>query len=120
MCYQYFYNGGGVVIGDVNGDGLLDVCFFFNIGVFCLYFNQGGMKFCEVKNVGFDLFVKVIWNIGISMVDVNGDGYLDIYFCCLGNLQLANCMNLFYINKGDGIFKEWVVLFGLNDLGYFI
>lgn len=120
MRYQYFYNGGGVAIGDVNGDGLPDVCFSSNTGAPRLYLNQGGMKFREAKNAGLDLPAKATWNTGISMVDVNGDGHLDIYLCRSGNLQLANRMNLLYINKGDGTFKERAALFGLNDPGYSI
>ncbi|NRA50072.1 MAG: CRTAC1 family protein, partial [Phaeodactylibacter sp.] len=63
---------------------------------------------------------KSTWNTGISMVDVNGDGHLDIYLCRSGNLKLANRMNLLFINKGDGTFKERAASFGLNDPGYSI
>lgn len=118
MRYQYYYNGGGVAIGDVNGDGLPDVCFSSNTSAPRLYLNQGGMAFREAKNAGLELPAKATWNTGISMVDVNGDGHLDIYLCRSGNLQLTNRMNLLYINKGDGTFKERAALFGLNDPGY--
>lgn len=119
LRYQYYYNGGGVAIGDVNGDSLPDVCFSSNIGAPVLYLNQGNMKFQKAgPDVGLNLPGGVSWNTGISMVDINADGWLDIYLCRSGNLQEVNRSNLLFINQRNGTFKERSAFYGLDDSGY--
>ncbi len=121
LRYQYYYNGGGVAIGDVNGDELPDICFSANTAPPKLYLNKGNMQFEDVsERAGLSIPGKVSWNTGISMADVNGDGHLDIYLCRSGNLQAENRSNLLYINRGDGTFSQQAALYGLNDPGYSI
>lgn len=119
LRYQYYYNGGGVAVGDINQDGLPDICFSSNTAAPQLYLNQGGFKFQLVPaSAGLALPGKVSWNTGISMIDINADGLLDIYQCRSGNLQEANRRNLLFINKGDGTFSEEGARYGIDDPGY--
>ena len=76
--YRNFYNGGGVAIGDINNDGLADVFFTSNLGENKLFLNKGNLKFQDVsKKAGVDL--PKSWSTGVNMIDINGDGLLDIY-----------------------------------------
>lgn len=76
--YGYFYNGGGVSIGDLNNDNLPDIYFTGNMVGSHLYINQGDFKFAEIaKEAG--VFAEGLWNTGTTMADVNADGFLDIY-----------------------------------------
>lgn len=121
LRYQYYYNGGGVAIGDVNQDGLPDVCFSGNTTAPKLYLNQGNMQFQKVsESSGLRLPGRVSWSTGITMVDINADGLLDIYLCRSGNLQEANRRNLLYVNRGDGTFSEEAARYGIDDPGYSI
>lgn len=121
LRYQYYYNGGGLAIGDVNQDGLPDICFSGNTSAPKLYLNQGNMQFQQVPEAsGLQLPGRVSWNTGISMIDINADGLLDIYQCRSGNLQEENRRNLLYINRGDGTFSEEAARYGLDDPGYSI
>ena len=78
--YLYFYNGGGVSVGDINNDGLIDIYFSSNQGPNKLFLNKGKMVFEDIsKKSGLESLGS--WKTGISMVDINGDGLLDIYVC---------------------------------------
>ena len=116
------YNGGGVGIGDFNGDGLMDIYFAGNMVSNKLYLNKGSMKFDDitaVANVGGD----GRWSTGVSVVDINADGLPDIYVSCSFRKDKNQRTNLLYINQGvnkDGIptFKESAAAYGLADTGF--
>ncbi|HEY6899842.1 MAG TPA: VCBS repeat-containing protein [Puia sp.] len=117
LNYEYFYNGGGVAVGDINGDGLEDLFFTANSGTCKLYVNLGGFKFKDVtKEAGVEGRAGA-WKTGVMMADVNGDGLLDIYLCYSGrNPSLRG--NQLFINQGNLHFKEQAAEYGLDDAGY--
>lgn len=115
---EYLYNGGGVAVGDVNNDGLLDLYFTGNMVSSRLYLNKGNLKFEDVTEqakVG-----TTTWANGASMVDINQDGHTDIYVCIGGtkNTPEKDRANLLFINNGDGTFTEQAKKYGLADSGY--
>lgn len=117
FSYRNFYNGGGVAIGDINNDGLADVFFTANMGENKLYLNRGNWKFEDVtqrsglKNQGK-------WGTGVVMVDLNADGWLDIYVCYAGFQSGIGQENELYLNNRDGTFTEAAKEYGLADGGY--
>ncbi|WP_183564094.1 VCBS repeat-containing protein [Mucilaginibacter sp. SP1R1] len=120
MNYEYEYNGAGVAVGDVNGDGLPDIYFTGNQTGNKLYLNKGNLKFEDITDKA-GVPGKASWATGVTMADVNGDGLLDIYVCYSGNGDIASRANLLYINRGvkDGIpsFKEEAAEFGIDAPG---
>ncbi|WP_158826757.1 VCBS repeat-containing protein [Mucilaginibacter lacusdianchii] len=116
FSYRNYYNGGGVAIGDVNNDGLNDVFFTANQGDNKLFINKGNWKF---KDVTLQAGVKgsKYWSTGVTMADVNGDGWLDIYVCNSGNKYGQKTDNELFINQRNGTFKEEAAQYGLNDKG---
>ncbi|HZY35490.1 MAG TPA: VCBS repeat-containing protein [Mucilaginibacter sp.] len=114
--YRNFYNGGGVAIGDVNNDGKPDIFFTSNQGECKLYINEGNWKFKDVT-AGSGLNKYHRWHTGVTMVDINGDGWLDIYISNSGGLGNADRRNELYINQKDGTFKEEAEQYGLADPG---
>ncbi|NJB36475.1 VCBS repeat-containing protein [Croceivirga sp. JEA036] len=118
LNYPYIYNGGGVAIGDINNDGLEDVYLSANQNSNALYLNQGNFKFKEVtKKAGLE--DSTGWTTGISMVDINADGYLDIYVCKSGKIDVpSQRANKLYINNGDLTFTEAAKEYGLADTGF--
>ncbi len=115
--YLYFYNGGGVATGDVNNDGLLDVYFVSNQGENKLYLNKGNFKFEDIsKSAGIESLGE--WKTGVSMVDINGDGYLDIYQNRLGGYKNIRGKNELFINNGDLTFTESAKEYGLDFEGF--
>ncbi len=114
--YRNFYNGGGVAIGDVNNDGRPDVFFTANQGNNHLYLNKGNWQFEDVtRRAGVQGIHK--WHTGVTMADVNGDGWLDIYVCNSGDINGDSRANELYINQHDGTFKEEAAQYGLDDKG---
>jgi hypothetical protein len=97
--YRNFYNGGGVAIGDVNGDSLPDLFFTANMGPNKLYLNKGQFQFEDVSEKA-GIQKKGKWSTGVSMADVNGDGRLDIYVCNSGDVKGDSRQNELYINQG--------------------
>ncbi|HAP63717.1 MAG TPA: hypothetical protein DCR93_30920 [Cytophagales bacterium] len=120
--YLYFYNGGGVSAGDVNGDGLVDLYFTANQHHNALYLNQGDFKFKEVTETA-GVAGMGGWTTGVTMADVNADGKLDIYVSQLGDYQHISGRNQLYINQGnnaEGVptFKNEARAFGLELRGF--
>src|SRR5436190_1836365 len=119
--YIYFYNGSGVGTGDFNNDGKPDLFFGSNQGRNHLYLNQGKMKFTDVTNEAH-IPDDGGWTTGISVVDINNDGLLDIYVCRVGNFETLHSKNLLLINKGikNGVpsFDDEAPAYGLDFSGF--
>ena len=115
--YRNYYNGGGVALGDVNNDGLLDIYLTGNLVPNRLYLNEGGMKFTDVTEEA-GVAGNRAWSTGVSMADVNSDGWLDIYVCNSGDIEGDNKQNELFINNGDGTFTEQAEAYGLADRGF--
>jgi len=115
--YRNFYNGGGVAIGDINNDGLLDVYLTSNMNQNKLYLNKGNFLFEDITESAKVGGTKA-WSTGVSMVDINADGFLDIYVCNSGDVKGDNKQNEFFINNGDMTFTERAEELGLDDKGY--
>ncbi len=120
LMYEYFYNGGGVAVGDLNGDGLDDLYFTANMVSNKLYLNKGGMKFEDVTVVSGVSGREKPWKTGVTMADVNGDGKLDIYVCYSGNVSPESLKNQLFINKGPNsagvpVFEEMAEAYGLAN-----
>ncbi|MDP5158961.1 MAG: VCBS repeat-containing protein [Flaviramulus sp.] len=115
--YRNFYNGGGVAIGDINNDGLQDVYLTSNLNQNKLYLNKGNFKFEDITEKALVGGTKA-WSTGVSMVDINADGYLDIYVCNSGDVKGDNKQNEFFINNGDLTFTDKASELGLDDKGF--
>ncbi|WP_299109260.1 VCBS repeat-containing protein [uncultured Winogradskyella sp.] len=113
LDYLYHYNGGGVAIGDINNDGLSDLFFTSNQQENALYLNKGNLKFEDISEKA-SIQGHSTWNTGVSMADVNGDGFLDIYVCAVVGTNGFRGANELYINNGDLTFTEKAKDFGLD------
>jgi enediyne biosynthesis protein E4 len=114
----YVYNGAGVALGDIDNDGLPDMYFAGNMVTSRLYLNKGQMKFEDITTragVGTNR-----WATGVTMADVNSDGYLDIYVSVSGPgwSKGAQRTNLLFINNGNRTFTEEAARYGVADTGF--
>src|SRR5436189_2841149 len=114
--YLYYYNGGGVAAGDIDGDGLFDLYFTSNLGANRLYRNLGNFRFADIT-ARAGVADSVGWKSGVTMADVNGDGRLDIYVSGVNYLAMSG-RNVLYINNGDGTFTDRAEEYGLGFSGY--
>jgi len=115
--YRNFYNGGGVAIGDINNDSLPDVYFTSNQEQNKLYLNLGNFQFEDITEKA-EVGGTKPWSTGVSMVDINADGHLDIYVCNSGDIKGENKQNELFINNGDQTFTERAVEYNLADKGF--
>ena len=115
--YRNFYNGAGVGIGDINNDGLPDIYFTANRKKNMLFLNKGDFKFDDIsKSAGVE--GEKSWSTGVTMVDINADGFLDIYVCNAGNVKGDDQKNELFINNGDLTFTESAEEYNLADSGF--
>ncbi|MFS4416006.1 VCBS repeat-containing protein [Maribacter sp. 2307ULW6-5] len=115
--YRNYYNGGGVAIGDIDNDGLPDIFFTANQEKNRLFLNKGNFTFEDITDSAGVGGTRP-WSTGVTMADVNADGYLDIYVCNSGDLQGENKQNELFINQQDGTFKEMAAAHNLDDKGF--
>lgn len=120
--FDYIYNGGGVAIGDFNADGRPDIFFTGNTVSNRLYLNQGDWKFRDVTEAA-GLLREGVWSEGVTVVDINNDGYLDIYVSVSNREDSAFSPNMLYVHQGlnaDGVpvFEEMAAAYGIDDRGY--
>ena len=105
LDYLYYYNGGGVALGDINNDGLLDIFLSANQEKNKLFINKGNLEFEDITAKS-NVSGNSSWNTGAVMGDINGDGLLDIYVCAVVGVNGFYGYNELYINNGDETFTE--------------
>lgn len=115
--YLYYYNGGGVAIGDINNDGLEDIYLSANQTPDRLYLNLGNLKFKDITEEA-GMVLDSTWSTGVTMEDINNDGFLDIYVSKVGNYKSLKAHNLLYINNGNNSFTESSSQYGLDFSGF--
>lgn len=120
--YMYFYNGGGVGAGDLNNDGLVDLCFTSNLKENKLYLNKGGLKFEDITQKS-NFKSNKGWSTGVSIVDINQDGKLDIYISQVGDYVGLKGQNLLYVcqkitPEGIPVYEELSKEYGLDLRGF--
>lgn len=118
--YLYFFNGGGVAAGDLNNDQLPDLFFTSNQSANQLYLNEGNLHFENISTTA-GIATQVNWSTGVTMADVNSDGWMDIYVCEVGNYKGLNGRNKLYLNNGDAeqlSFTESATAYGLDHAGF--
>lgn len=115
--FMHLYMGAGVATGDINNDGLPDLFFNSNMEANQLYLNKGGLKFEDIsQSAGINDAEG--FTTGVTMADVNGDGWLDIYVCKSGWYEDPSMkQNLLFINNKNSTFTESAAQYGLNDIG---
>ena len=116
--YSYIYNGAGVAVGDINNDGLEDLYFTSNQNSNKLYLNKGDFEFEDITEKALVIDNKG-WTTGVTMIDINNDGWLDIYVCKSGSLESHDLRkNKLYINQHNNTFKESAGDYGLDHFGF--
>jgi enediyne biosynthesis protein E4 len=114
LNFEYLYNGGGVAIGDINNDDLPDIYFTATFGSNKLYLNKGNLKFEDITDKA-GVSAKSGFKTGVTMADVNGDGFLDIFVCKTSKSDDGQKNNLLFINNGNLTFTESALKYGLED-----
>jgi hypothetical protein len=117
FLFRNYYNGGGVAIGDINNDGLADVFMTSNLGENKLYLNKGNFKFEDITAKA-GIVQDSMWSTGVVMVDINNDGWLDIYVCNSGHMVSGHRRNQLFINNHNGTFTENAAKYGLDISAY--
>ena len=117
FSYRNFYNGGGAAIGDINNDGLADVFLTSNMGDNKLYLNKGNFQFEDITEEAGVAGTK-FWSTGVVLVDINADGWLDIYVCNAGYKEGEKPEKELFINNKNLTFTEQAAAYGLNEDGY--
>src|SRR5438874_3515099 len=114
----YVYNGAGVAVGDIDNDGLPDIFFAGNMVSSRLYLNKGNMRFEDITRSEGVMTNR--WATGVTLVDINNDGYLDIYVSVSGPpwSKPQERANLLFINNGDHTFTEAAARYGIADTGF--
>jgi len=123
LMYEYFYNGGGVAIADFNGDDNLDIYLTSNMEENKMFLNRGDLKFEDISNTSKVKGRKGPWKTGVTSVDINGDGRMDLYVCYSGKVKENSRRNQLFLNMGNNengvpIFTEVAGLYGLDSSGY--
>ena len=118
LNYLYFYNGGGIAVGDINNDSLVDVFFTGNLVPNRLYLNKGNFTFEDITEQAGIIHIEDSWSTGVTMADVNADGWLDIYVSQVGNFLDRKGRNQLFINQQDGTFQEEAKAYGLDQQGF--
>ncbi len=117
LSYEYYYNGSGVSVGDINNDGLVDVFFTGSNVDNKLYLNKGNLAFEDIsKKAGIEKHQALA--TGVTMIDINNDSWLDIYICQSGKFTPEKRANLLYINNKNNTFTESAKSYGLNDMSF--
>ena len=116
LTNEYTYMGGGVGIGDFNNDSLQDIFFTANQTSNKLYINQGNFKFNDITQTAG--LTSNQWCTGVSVVDINNDGWQDIYVCVSGPVEPGKRKNLLYINNHNLTFTDMAAEYGLDDSSY--
>jgi hypothetical protein len=117
FSYEYLYNGAGVAVGDINNDGLTDIYFTSNNLENKLFLNRGNFKFEDITEKS-GTGCKSGWKTGVTMVDINADGFLDIYVCRSADSNPANRKNSLLINNGDLTFSDKSREYNLDNDSY--
>jgi len=115
--YRNFYNGGGVALGDINNDGLIDIYLSANQSANKLYLNKGNFHFEDITEKAGVAGIRA-WSTGVSLADVNADGWLDIYVCNSGDVKGDDRENELFINNGDLTFSERAKEYNVADRGF--
>ncbi len=114
--YRNFFNGGGVALGDINNDGLVDIYFTGNLVSNRLYLNKGDFQFEDITEMA-GVACESNWSAGSTFVDINNDGFLDLYVAKSGKPGGERRYNELFINNGDLTFTESAAVYGLDITG---
>ena len=117
LNYSYFFNGGGVAVGDINNDGLVDIYFSANQKANKLYLNKGNFKFEDITDKA-GVGASEGWKTGVTLTDINQDGWLDLYVCRSAMSDSSLRRNLLFVNNKDLTFTEKAAEYGIDDSSY--